>query len=153
MAAIVTPAVNPIGDPSRREYGGILGANGSFYDAPPGPVATGTSQGPEINLSPAFDKAAAAGTEPFIIAHSHVNFRTKSEGATMEGTWAPSPDDRKMLSGMQYGYGLVVLPRLDNPSFSMVTLFRSAKQNVDGENTDVSVSAGTLEKIVGGTNK
>ena len=55
LAAIVTPAVNPIGDASRREYGGILGDNGSFYDAPPGPVATGTSQGPEINLSPAFE--------------------------------------------------------------------------------------------------
>ncbi len=153
MAAIVTPAINPIGDASRREYGGILGANGSFYDAPPGPVATGTSQGPEINLSPAFDKAAAAGTEPFIVAHSHVNFKTQSEGATMEGTWAPSPDDRKMLSSMQYGYGLVVLPLRREPKYSQITLFRSAKKNADGQVTDVSVSAGTLQKIVGGTNK
>jgi RHS repeat-associated protein len=147
MAAIMTPALNPIGDASRREYGGILGANGSFYDAPPGPVATGASQGPEINLSPAFDKAATAGTEPFIVAHSHVNFKTKNEGTQIDGTITPSTDDRKMLSGLQYGYGLLILPRRDGPEKSRVTLFRSAKHNANGEVTDVHVSAGTLKKI------
>ena len=58
-----------------------------------------------------------------------------------------------MLSSMQYGYGLVVLPLRREPKYSQITLFRSAKKNADGQVTDVSVSAGTLQKIVGGTNK
>jgi RHS repeat-associated protein len=145
-ASCLNPASSSVGDRSRREYGGVIGSGGDFFEAAPGPIATGVSQGPEIDLAGAFGKAREAGQSIMATVHTHVNFSIKSNGAQVQGNESPSKDDRAMLGPTMYPYGMVIWPR--NDSFTQVTFFGRKKANDEGVKTDVRIGWSVLKGIV-----
>ncbi len=140
------PALNPVGDQSRREYGGVIGSGGDFFEAAPGPIATGVSQQPEIELTGAYGKARDAGQSVVATVHTHVNFAIKGDGSQRQGNVFPSEDDRAKLGPTMYPYGMVIWPT--NVGKSLVTFYGQKTANDKGVKTDVRIGWGVLKGIV-----
>ena len=114
FASVIGPLRGKVNDDLRREYGGVVGNDGAYYEAPAGPIATGASQYPEIDLGPAAQKAASNSAGVAVYVHSHVNFELKTDGTTMQGTNVPSSADRSMLTpNKSQQYGMMLYPRLE----------------------------------------
>ena len=150
---ILRPQGQVATDHSRREHGGVVGNDGAYYEALAGPIATGASQYPEIDLGPAAQKAASNGAGVAVYVHSHVNFELKADGTTMQGTNVPSPADRSMLiPNKSQPYGMMLYPRFPWPSSNMV-FFGANKVNSNGTKTDVKTTLQTVHAIVSGGGK
>ncbi len=159
-SSIIDKASSTFSTDSRREYGGVIGDDGNFYAAPKGPVATGESQGPMVNLAPAIAAAEASGSRPLSLVHSHVNFQIL-EGVTstsvLQGNKTPSDVDRGMLKDQKMSslaYGLVIFPKKPaKAGYSIFTFFRADANTKTGQSADVSITHDKVKGIVEGSGK
>ncbi|HRK06087.1 MAG TPA: RHS repeat-associated core domain-containing protein, partial [Chlorobiota bacterium] len=123
--------INQIGGAAKRgeirEFGGVVDDQGNLHMSPAGPIATGISNPPQMNLTPSFEAIKEEGTKPAMTVHSHPNWEIAPGKMSMvQGSADPSGADHAVAEGRNVP-GMILYPRNQQGSFTIT--FYSTKNH------------------------
>ncbi|HRK05978.1 MAG TPA: RHS repeat-associated core domain-containing protein [Chlorobiota bacterium] len=126
-----------IGPNYNREYGGVIGESGKFYETPSGPRIDGANSSAEIDINPALSKLANSNDKLKMIVHSHPNLEVGGKGSSLFFTSSPSGRDKQAAFELKTVV-LTIFP-FTNKMNARFTFFSGVKQGAELKTTKTAI--------------